>query len=156
MGPSRGRRNVCSRRSENNWASLLLGLPNRNTANTQLCGRAHKTSNCESWGGPSYSPDSLDWRARSERKDMLKAVRIFFASLLVVLLVVLTGISAIGGVGIASFFQPQSVALVSQPVQAATPATATITTPSVNQTLDTQSPPAQAGVIDARTAVRAS
>ena len=87
---------------------------------------------------------------------MLRAVRIFFASLLVILLVALTAVSAAGGAGIASFFQPQSVALVSQPAQAASPATATITAPSVNQTLDTQSPPAQAGVIDARTAVRAS
>ena len=64
----------------------------------------------------------------------MKAIRIFFASLLVILLVALTGVSALGGAGISSFFQPTSAALVSQPIQAATPATATITTPSVNQT----------------------
>ncbi|MEP6774532.1 MAG: trypsin-like peptidase domain-containing protein, partial [Chloroflexota bacterium] len=86
----------------------------------------------------------------------MNTVRIIFASLLVTLLVALTGISAVGGVGIASFFKPSSTALVSQTAQAATPATATSTTPGASQTLDTQAPPAQAGVIDARTAVRAS
>jgi 2-alkenal reductase len=87
---------------------------------------------------------------------MTKAIRIFFASLLVLLLVGLTGVSAVGGAGVATFFQPPAVSPVSQVLPDSSTANATTATPGVKQTVDQQSPPAQAGVIDARTAVRAS
>ncbi|HST05023.1 MAG TPA: trypsin-like peptidase domain-containing protein [Chloroflexia bacterium] len=87
---------------------------------------------------------------------MIRAIRIFFATLLVITLLTLSGISAVGGAGIASFFQPHTAALMVQPDQVATTTVNNTATPSVNTAADTQSPPAQAGVIDARTAVRAA
>jgi 2-alkenal reductase len=87
---------------------------------------------------------------------MIKAVRIFFASLLVVMLLALTSISAVGGAGVASFFQVHAVVQTTQTGQNATSTANNTATPSVKQASDTQSPPAQAGVIDARTAVRAA
>lgn len=87
---------------------------------------------------------------------MIKAVRIFFASLLVVMLLALTSISAVGGAGVASFFQAHAVAQTAQAGQNITSTANNTATPSVKQASDTQSPPAQTGVIDARTAVRAA
>src|SRR5437764_9800090 len=87
-----------------------------------------------------------------ERKGMVKTARIFFASLLVVMLLALSSLSVMGGAGIATFFHAAATAQTTQSstatTESATPGT------GASRASDTQAPPVQAGVIDARTAVR--
>lgn len=84
---------------------------------------------------------------------MVKTAKLFFASLLLLTLLALTGLSAFGGAGVASFFQLPTRTLTS----GVTPTTATANDQqgaAPRTVSDTQSPPAQVGIIDARTAVR--
>lgn len=89
---------------------------------------------------------------------MLNTAKLFFASLLIVMILALTSLSVIGGTGVATFFQSSSSALLASPTtNSATNATAnTQTTPAPRTVSDNQAPPAQVGIIDARTAVRAT
>jgi len=85
---------------------------------------------------------------------MVKAAKLFFASLLVLMLLALGGISATGPSGLASFFVSASSALNAAQ---ASPAVALQSTQAPNDSQSQSSlnaPSAQSGVADARTAVK--
>lgn len=84
---------------------------------------------------------------------MVKTVKLFFASLLILTLMALTTLTVIGGTGVTSVLQ-----LPITTTQAGAPTTAlnTGTTPAPRTVVDNEAPPAQVGIIDARTAVRAT
>ncbi|MEO5952851.1 MAG: trypsin-like peptidase domain-containing protein, partial [Chloroflexia bacterium] len=89
---------------------------------------------------------------------MVNTAKLFFASLLIVMILALTSLSILGGAGVATFFQSSTSALLASPTtNSVNNATAnTQTTPAPRTVSDTQAPPAQVGIIDARTAVRAT
>jgi len=87
---------------------------------------------------------------------MVKTAKLIFASLLIITILALTSLSVIGGAGIASFFQAGATALLTSATTTAGTTTTTPNTPAPSRVSDNQAPAAQVGIIDARTAVRAT
>ncbi|MEO8284933.1 MAG: trypsin-like peptidase domain-containing protein [Chloroflexota bacterium] len=82
---------------------------------------------------------------------MYNAARMFFASLVVVMLLALGGLSVLGTAGVSSFFERSGSQIEAQ----VSPVAARDTNDSATTTTAQQAaPPAQSGVVDARTAVR--
>jgi 2-alkenal reductase len=90
--------------------------------------------------------------AGENRKEMLNATKLFLASLLVVMLLALGGLSAVGSSGIASFFSNSNAAL--DAAQASPAVALSGTQPTAGESSTQNAPGAQSGVADARTAVR--
>ena len=81
---------------------------------------------------------------------MLKTAKLVIASLLLVTLLALGGLSIIGGSGVGPLAGLQTASQTTQ----ATGAQSTDSNPTPRTISDNQAPPAQVGIIDARTAVR--
>ena len=81
---------------------------------------------------------------------MVKTAKLIFATLLLLTLISLAGLSAIGGAGVASFFELPTATQTAQ----ATSSQDSAGNPTPRTVSDNQSPPGQVGIIDARTAVR--
>lgn len=90
---------------------------------------------------------------------MVNTAKLFFASLLIVMIMALTTLSIVGGSGVESFFKSGTSALLVSPstpssTQGTTALNTTTNTPAPRTVADNPAPPAQVGIIDARTAVR--
>ena len=83
------------------------------------------------------------------KTEMVKTAKIFLAALLLVTLVALSSLSVVGGAGVTSLLRPQAQTSATSTTTADQPTSTAPRTVS-----DSQAPPAQVGIIDARTAVR--